>query len=187
MKNCVIAIADRDCALASLAARSLDVVGVSAVARGAASAQPAAQRDVAKVYAEVCAACHGAKLEGGKAQSLLDDTWVFGGDDASMATTIREGRLAAGMPAFASLLTEPEIRAMVYYLRETRATLRAGQRPGDHHARPVRAHERAPRLSHRDRRRRADDAVGHDVSARWPPAGQRTPWHGSRARRWDSR
>ncbi len=89
-----------------------------------------AQRDVTKVYAEVCAACHGAKLEGGKAQSLLDDTWVFGGDDASMATTIREGRLAAGMPPFATLLTAPEIRAMVYYLREARATLRAGKSPG---------------------------------------------------------
>jgi glucose/arabinose dehydrogenase len=89
-----------------------------------------AQRDVTKVYAEVCAVCHGAKLEGGKAQSLLDDTWVFGGDDASMATTIREGRLAAGMPPFATLLTAPEIRAMVYYLREARATLRAGKSPG---------------------------------------------------------
>jgi glucose/arabinose dehydrogenase len=89
-----------------------------------------APRDVARVYAEVCAACHGARLEGGKAQTLLDDTWTFGGDDATMAATIREGRLAAGMPAFASLLTEPEIRAMVYYLRETRATLRAGKAPG---------------------------------------------------------
>ena len=85
----------------------------------------AAARDVAKVYAEVCAACHGAKLEGGKAQTLLDDTWVFGGDDVSMATTIREGRLAAGMPPFGALLTAPEIRAMVYYLREARATLGA--------------------------------------------------------------
>ena len=89
-----------------------------------------ATRDVAKVYAEVCAACHGAKLEGGKAQTLLDDTWVFGGDDPSMAATIRAGRLAAGMPPFGALLTEPEIRAMVYYLRETRATLRAGKWPG---------------------------------------------------------
>lgn len=94
------------------------------------AAQPAgATRDVAKVYAEVCAACHGARLEGGKAQTLLDDTWTFGGDDASLATTIREGRLAAGMPPFAAVLTEPEIRAMVYYLREARATIRAGTRP----------------------------------------------------------
>ena len=89
----------------------------------------AAKRDVAKVYAEVCAACHGTALEGAKAQSLLDDTWAFGGDDASMATTIRDGRLAAGMPAFASLLTEPDIRAMVYYLREARTKLGAAASP----------------------------------------------------------
>ena len=98
----------------------------SAVSTPAAPVQTGAvARDVAKVYAEVCAACHGAKLEGGKAQTLLDDTWMFGGDDDSMAATVREGRLAAGMPPFGSLLTEPEIRAMVYYLRETRATLKA--------------------------------------------------------------
>ena len=91
--------------------------------------QAGGARDVGKVYAEVCAACHGAKLEGGKAQTLLDDTWTFGGDDFSLAATIREGRLAAGMPAFATLLTAPEIRAMVYYLREMRATLRADKSP----------------------------------------------------------
>ena len=89
--------------------------------------RPAA-RDVARVYAEVCAACHGAKLEGGKAQSLLDDMWVFGGDDPTMAATIRDGRVAAGMPPFGALLSAPEIRAMVYYLREARASLRAGPR-----------------------------------------------------------
>ena len=85
-----------------------------------AAAQP---RDVARVYAEICAACHGVHLEGGKAQSMADDTWTFGGDDASLAATIRDGRLAAGMPAFKALLAEPEIRAMVYYLRERRAGL----------------------------------------------------------------
>ena len=85
-----------------------------------------APRDVAQIYAQVCAACHGANLEGGKAQSMLDDVWTSGGGDDSLAATIREGRLAAGMPAFKSLLTEPEIRALVYYLRETSARVRAG-------------------------------------------------------------
>jgi glucose/arabinose dehydrogenase len=104
------------------------VVGPWLVAAGVARGQApslTAGRDVVKVYAEVCAACHGARLEGGKAQSLLDDTWVFGGDDETMAATVREGRLAAGMPAFRTLMTEPEIRAMVYFLREARVSLRA--------------------------------------------------------------
>jgi glucose/arabinose dehydrogenase len=99
-------------------------------APSSAAAQPAGPRDVAQVYAQVCAACHGANLEGGKAQSMLDETWTFGGDDGSLAATIRDGRLAAGMPAFTSLLTEPEIRAMVYYLRETSARQRASGSPG---------------------------------------------------------
>ena len=96
----------------------------------------------------MCAACHGAKLEGGKAQTLLDDTWVFGGDDASMATTIREGRLAAGMPPFAALLTEPEIRAMVYYLRETRAHAARGQ-VGRAPARPTGSVRKSERHAYR--------------------------------------
>ena len=87
------------------------------------------RRDVSRVYAEICAACHGARLEGGKAQSLLDDVWVSGGTDADLQRTIADGRLEAGMPAFRSLLTEPEIRAMVYYLREARVTLRAAPPP----------------------------------------------------------
>ena len=57
--------------------------------------------------------------------------------------TIREGRGGAGMPPFGALLTEPEIRAMVYYLRETRATLRCRDVAGHQHAgRTVRTSER---------------------------------------------
>jgi glucose/arabinose dehydrogenase/cytochrome c5 len=110
--------------------RWLPLVALAAVLPSAspltASSQPLPPRDVAQVYTQVCAACHGMGLEGGKARSMLDDTWTFGGDDASLAATIRDGRAAAGMPAFKGLLTEPEIRAMVYYLRETSARLRAG-------------------------------------------------------------
>jgi aldose sugar dehydrogenase len=145
--------------------RVLALVLAPLVTWGVAASAPApptqsiAPRDVAKVYAEVCAACHGATLEGGKAQTLLDDTWVFGGDDASMATTIREGRLAAGMPPFGALLTAPEIRAMVYYLREARATLRA--------ATPRRATtpDRSVRKSER-----------HDYRLEIVADGLQTPW-----------
>ena len=31
-------------------------------------------------YTQLCANCHGANMEGGQAQSLLDDAWVAGGD-----------------------------------------------------------------------------------------------------------
>ena len=41
-------------------------------------------RDVSKLYGELCASCHGPKLTGAQAPSLLDDVWKFGGDDASL-------------------------------------------------------------------------------------------------------
>ena len=76
------------------------------------------KRDVAQVFAETCASCHGATLQGGQAASLLDDAWMHGGDDPSLARSIREGRADAGMPAFGGALSEQEIRALVIFIRE---------------------------------------------------------------------
>ena len=82
------------------------------------AAQPAEKRDVAQVFAETCASCHGAKLQGGQAASLVDDVWMHGGDDASLARSVREGRTEAGMPPFGGALSEQEIRALVIFMRE---------------------------------------------------------------------
>ena len=81
-------------------------------------AQAPERRDVAQVFAETCASCHGAKLQGGQAASLVDDVWMRGGDDASLARSIREGQTEAGMPAFGGALSEQEIRALVIFMRE---------------------------------------------------------------------
>jgi glucose/arabinose dehydrogenase len=78
-------------------------------------------RDVAKLYGELCASCHGPKLTGAQAGSLLDDQWKFGGDDASLARSIKEGNVAAGMPPMGNALSEQEVRAMVIYIREEAA------------------------------------------------------------------
>lgn len=84
------------------------------------SAQPQEipERSVAKLYPQLCANCHGATLEGGQAPSLLDDTWSFGGDDASVAQSIREGRPGTAMVSFKAALNENEIRAFVIFIRE---------------------------------------------------------------------
>src|SRR5688572_33236759 len=71
-------------------------------------------------YAQLCANCHGKNLEGGQAQSLLDDVWVAGGDDESLAKSIRNGFPEKGMPAWGAAIPEKEIRAMVIYLHEQR-------------------------------------------------------------------
>ncbi len=78
------------------------------------------KKDVAKVWTDVCASCHGAGMEGAQAPSMLDDVWTTGkGDDASLAAVIREGRVDKGMPAFGTLLSDEDVRAMVVYIRET--------------------------------------------------------------------
>jgi len=84
-------------------------------------------RDVSKLYGELCASCHGPKLTGGQAPSLLDDVWKFGGDDASITKSIKEGSVAAGMPPMGHALSEQEIRAMVIFIREEAAKFKRGQ------------------------------------------------------------
>ena len=84
-------------------------------------------RDVSKLYGELCASCHGPKLTGAQAQSLLDEQWKFGGDDESLARSIKEGHPAAGMPPMGGALSEQEIRAMVIFVREEAARARREQ------------------------------------------------------------
>ncbi len=89
------------------------------------AAQPAPRKDVAKIYHEICANCHGAQLEGGQAPSMLDDQWSSGrGTDEDLARIIREGALEKGMPAFHSLMSDADVRAMVIFIREQRANYR---------------------------------------------------------------
>jgi len=83
-----------------------------------AGAQEERSGKVAEVYAERCSACHGAKLQGGQSKSLLDNEWKYGGDDASLTASIRDGRLDAGMPPFGSMMSEQEVRALVIFIRE---------------------------------------------------------------------
>ena len=74
------------------------VLGVGALAASPLllAQAPAPQKDVPKVWTEVCASCHGANMQGAQAPSMLDDTWISGtGDDASLA-------LKAGHASFRS-------------------------------------------------------------------------------------
>ena len=79
---------------------------------------PSQGREVTKLYATDCAGCHGADMSGGPASSLVDAIWRYGGDDASMARSIRDGHPEAGMPAMRQSLNDAEIRALVIYIHE---------------------------------------------------------------------
>jgi aldose sugar dehydrogenase len=76
------------------------------------------------LYAQFCASCHGPTLQGGLAQSLVDDEWKFGGDDTSVTASIREGRPGTPMTAFKDLLNDEQIRQLVFYIREQTGALK---------------------------------------------------------------
>jgi glucose/arabinose dehydrogenase len=79
---------------------------------GRAPALPGAQ-----TYATYCVGCHGSTLTGGRAPTLLDETWRFGGDDASVRSSIREGRAGTEMPPFKTLLTDENVTDVIVYIR----------------------------------------------------------------------
>ena len=98
------------------------VLGVGIAASGAylSAQQPPPEREIGKLYGELCANCHGPKLEGAQFGSLVDDTWQFGSADADLARMIQKGN-PGGMPPFEAVLSPQEVRAMVIYIREVGA------------------------------------------------------------------
>ena len=111
----------RRCRLAFILSVAFIPAALSTVTLGR---QQPPRRDVGRLYTELCANCHGANMQGGQAQSLLDDVWRFGGDDASLAKSIREGHPEQGMPPMGGGLNDLEIRAMVIFIRESAEAFR---------------------------------------------------------------
>ncbi len=97
------------------------ILAASALAPASLSAQVIRTDSVAERYQLLCAACHGKNMEGAQAPSMLNDVWIHGGDDESVAKSIRNGFPEKGMPAWGAAIPEKEIRAMVIYIREVSA------------------------------------------------------------------
>ncbi|MEX6690820.1 PQQ-dependent sugar dehydrogenase [Danxiaibacter flavus] len=69
------------------------------------------------LYAQLCASCHGASLEGkDKVPSLVDDNWVHGGQKSDIIRSIRDGIISKGMPAWRGVLTKDEIDKIAGYI-----------------------------------------------------------------------
>lgn len=103
-----------------------EVVGESGVAELAnyvlsLSDQPhdAARAEAGKTrFATLCVACHGADGKGNQAigaPNLADDTWLYGGDLATVETTIRGGRNGQ-MPAWGAQLGEDRVRLVAAWV-----------------------------------------------------------------------
>lgn len=65
-----------------------------------------------------CAGCHGETLEGARGPSLVSQKWTYGGDEASLIASIRDGRAGGDMPAFKGVLTDTEIRTLALTIRD---------------------------------------------------------------------
>ena len=78
----------------------------------------ATEPDGAALYQTNCAQCHGAELQGGNAQSLVDGIWQFGGQSWAVSRTITQGITHLGMPAFGLALAQGEISAIMAFLKE---------------------------------------------------------------------
>ncbi len=124
-------------------------------------------RDAASTFAQHCANCHGANLEGGSAPSMLDEEWTHGDSDADLTRLIAQGAVDKGMPAWETVFDDAEIRALVVYIRERRAgysrnrdTLPA---PGPEHVFSTRLHS--------FRIEQVTDEVDTPWSLNWLPDG----------------
>ena len=63
-----------------------------------------------------CYGCHGSMGGGGMGRPLNDEQWLYGGDDASVLESIKEGT-PGGMPSLKDRLTEDEIWKIIAYIR----------------------------------------------------------------------
>jgi len=72
-----------------------------------------------QLYQEHCADCHGARFQGGNAQSLVDGVWQFGDDEEAIARNIREGIDHLGMPDYGDELSTEQISALTRFLLDS--------------------------------------------------------------------
>lgn len=77
-------------------------------------------RDIEKganLYNEFCASCHGANLQGGNAQSLINGVWQFGAENSYIFRNIKYGITHLGMPAYENSLSDSDINDILAYIR----------------------------------------------------------------------
>ena len=68
------------------------------------------------LYGQYCAQCHGAELQGGNAQSMVDGIWNFGEGKGYLSRNIKHGITHLGMPAYESALEDNQIEAIVDFI-----------------------------------------------------------------------
>lgn len=73
-------------------------------------------------FKATCAPCHREDGGGNIGPNLTDDFWIHGGQPVQILTTVNEGVVAKGMPAWGQVLKPDEITAVVAYVTTLRGT-----------------------------------------------------------------
>lgn len=92
----------------------------------------------AELYAtHACLTCHGRQLTGSMCPSLVNDVWVYGGDDTTLFHLVRDGSVAlhahgytrvgrelrtGDMPPFGATLDDHQIWQLLAFIRSRHAT-----------------------------------------------------------------
>lgn len=81
------------------------------------AADPAARGMGERIFLGTCAPCHGSDARGSTGfPNLTDNDWLYGGDPATIVTTITNGRMGV-MPPLGPVLGEDGVRNVVAYVR----------------------------------------------------------------------
>jgi len=73
-------------------------------------------------FKATCAPCHREDGGGTIGPNLTDDFWIHGGQPLQILTTVSEGVVAKGMPAWGQVLKPEEVTAVVGYVTTLRGT-----------------------------------------------------------------
>lgn len=93
------------------------------------AAQPSTVAEGRAVFAQQCVPCHGDEAEGKIGPNLTDGHWLHGGDPVAIHTTITEGVLAKGMPAWGPVLGPKATLSVAAYIVSIRNTFVQGKPP----------------------------------------------------------
>ncbi|KZE33179.1 cytochrome-c oxidase, cbb3-type subunit III [Crenobacter luteus] len=82
----------------------------------AVAADPKAQEMGKRLFQTYCVQCHGADARGAKGfPNLTDNDWLYGGDPATIKTTIEAGRHGQ-MPPFGAAFGEEKVKDVAHYV-----------------------------------------------------------------------
>jgi len=85
----------------------------------AAPAMAFSMGDIADVYTQNCASCHGADLSGGRGPSLSNPALFTQRSDQELRDVILKGVPAGGMPGFEGILDDGQVGRLLTYMRIT--------------------------------------------------------------------